>query len=109
MAYDEETAYRVRAVLADQDSVTEKKMFGGLTFMVNGHMCCGVTTEHLMLRVGPDQYEACLAQPHASEMVFTGRPMKGFIYVEPAGYERDEDLQVWVGRGLAFVNTLPPK
>ena len=62
-----------------------------------------------MVRVGPDQYEECLAQPHAREMDFTGRPMKGMIYVDPAGYESDKDLQDWVDRGLAFVTDLPPK
>ena len=109
MAYDEAMAYRIRAALADQDGVTEKKMFGGLAFMVNGHMCCGLAKDNLMLRVGSDQYEACLAQPHAREMDFTGRPMRGMIYVDEAGYAADEDLQTWVNRGLAFVTTLPPK
>lgn len=109
MAYDEDVAYRIRAVLADQDGVTEKKMFGGLAFMVNGHMCCGLAKGELMVRVGPEQYEDCLAQPHAREMDFTGRPMKGMIYVDPDGYRTDEELQVWVNRGLAFVTSLPPK
>jgi TfoX/Sxy family transcriptional regulator of competence genes len=109
MAYDEDVAFRIRAVLADQDSVTEKKMFGGLSFVVNGHMCCGLAKEKLMVRVGPEQYEECLAQPHAREMDFTGRPMKGMIYVDSEGYDSDEDLQAWVDRGLAFVTSLQPK
>ena len=109
MAYDEEVAYRIRESLADQDGVTEKKMFGGLAFMVNGHMCCGLAKGELMVRVGPEQYEESLAQPHAREMDFTGRPMKGMIYVDSAGYESDEDLQTWVDRGLAFVTSLPAK
>mgnify|MGYP000614765519 CR=1 FL=1 len=109
MAYDESEGIRIRAALADQTGVTERKMFGGLAFMVNGHMCCGLAKEKLMLRVGPDQYEACLAQPHAREMDFTGRPMRGMIYVDPDGYHTDEDLQAWVDRGLAFVLNLPPK
>ena len=115
MAYDEDVADRIRAALADQDGahtaygVTEKKMFGGLAFMVNGHMCCGLAKGELMVRVGPDQYEEALAQPHARVMDFTGRPMKGLVYVDSEGYESDEDLQAWVDRGLNFVTSLPPK
>lgn len=109
MAYDEVVAHRIRAALAAQSGVTEKKMFGGLAFMVSGHMCCGIGKGDLMVRVGPDRYEEALAQPHAREMDFTGRPMKGMVYVDAAGYERDEDLQAWVDRGLAFVTSLPPK
>mgnify|MGYP001817440249 CR=1 FL=1 len=109
MAYDEDVAYRIRAALADQGSVTERKMFGGLAFMVNGHMCCGLAKGELMVRVGPEQYADSLAQPHAREMDFTGRPMKGFVYVDEAGYETDQDLQAWVDRGLLFVTGLPPK
>jgi len=109
MAYDEDMAYRIRAVLAGQEGVTERKMFGGLAFMVNGHMCCGLTKGDLMVRVGPEQHEEALAQPHAREMDFTGRPMRGMVSVDPAGYETDEALQAWVDRGLAFVTSLPPK
>jgi len=109
MAYDEDMAYRIREALAAQSGVTEKKMFGGLTFMVNGHMCCGLAKGDLMVRVGPKQYEEALAQPHAREMNFTGRPMKGMIYVDPDGYHTDEELHAWVDRGLAFVASLPPK
>ncbi len=109
MAYDEDVAYRIRAALADQDGVTEKKMFGGLAFMVKGHMCCGLAKGQLMVRVGPEQYAACLAQPHAREMDFTGRPMKGFIYVDEAGCDTDAELQAWVDRGVTFVTGLPPK
>ena len=109
MAYDEAVAYRIREALAQQDGVSERKMFGGVAFMVNGHMCCGLAKGELMVRVGPDQYEDSLAQPHAREMDFTGRPMKGMVYVDAAGYDTDEDLQAWVNRGLAFVNGLPAK
>jgi TfoX/Sxy family transcriptional regulator of competence genes len=109
MAYDESDAYRVRAALAQHEGVTERKMFGGLAFMVGGHMCCGVMNKHLMVRVGPQQYDAALAQPHAREMDFTGRPMKGMVWVDPPGYATDEDLQAWVEQGLAFVTGLPPK
>ena len=109
MAYDETMAYRLRAALAQQDGVTERKMFGGLAFMVNGHMCCGIGKGDLMVRVGPDQYEEALAQPHAREMDFTGRPMKGYVYVDPPGIESDEELQYWVDLCVGFVLTLPPK
>ena len=109
MAYDEGLAQRVREALSDQSAVIEKKMFGGLAFMVDGHMCCGVTRETLMVRVGPDAYEAALARPHARPMDFTGRPLKGMVYVDREGHEEDEDLQSWVERGLAFTNTLPAK
>jgi len=109
MAYDEQEGFRIREALAAQSGVSERKMFGGLAFMVNGHMCCGLTNDNLMVRVGPEQYEDCLAQPFAREMDFTGRPMKGMIYVDPDGYHSDKDLKAWVDRGLAFVTTLPPK
>jgi TfoX/Sxy family transcriptional regulator of competence genes len=109
MAYDEDVAFRIREALAAQRGVTEKKMFGGLAFMVNGHMCCGLAKGNLMVRVGPDQYEEALAQPYAREMDFTGRPMKGIVYVDSAGYDSDRDLRAWVDRGLAFVTSLPPK
>ena len=109
MAYDEDMAYRIRVALADQTGVTEKKMFGGLAYMVNGHMCCGIAKGSLMVRVGPEQYEEALAQTYAKEMDFTGRPMRGMIYVDPDGYRSDADLQAWVDRGLTFVSSLPPK
>ncbi|MCH8815272.1 MAG: TfoX/Sxy family protein [Chloroflexi bacterium] len=109
MAYNEKLAARIAAILASHDGLTERKMFGGLTFMLNGHMCCGVTTSDLMIRVGPDAYEDSLAQPHARPMDFTGRPMKGMVYVGAAGYEDDDSLRAWVGRGVAFATSLPPK
>ena len=103
MAYDEDVAYRIRAALAEQGGVTEKKMFGGLAFMVNGHMCCGLAKGELMVRVGPDQYAESLAQPHAREMDFTGKPLSGMVYVEPAGFADDADLALWLERCAAFV------
>jgi TfoX/Sxy family transcriptional regulator of competence genes len=95
--------------LASRRDVTEKKMFGGLAFLVRGNMCCGVVGERLMVRVGPAAYEAALSQPHAGEMNFTGRPMKGFVYVEPEGVESDRALRKWVARATGFVLELPPK
>src|SRR5262245_2784345 len=79
MPYNEVLAQRVRTALAAHDTVDEKKMFGGLTFMLNGHMCCGIVRDELMVRVGPDQFPDAIVQPHAREMDFTGRPMRGMI------------------------------
>ncbi|MEM7051998.1 MAG: TfoX/Sxy family protein [Acidobacteriota bacterium] len=109
MAYDEGLAERVRQHLDGRTDVVEKKMFGGLAFMVRGHMCVGVNAETLMARVGPEQFEDCLARPHAREMDFTGRPLKGFLFVDPPGYAADADLADWIARCEGFVNTLPPK
>ena len=109
MAFDEGVADRLRDTFEAIPGVTEKKMFGGIAFMVNGHMSCGVVSDTLMVRVGPDQYEEALKRPFASEMDFTGRPMKGFVYVAPDGFESDEDLESWVRTSLVFVHALPPK
>jgi len=84
-------------------------MFGGLAFMVNGHMCCGIVRKDLVVRTGPDEYEAALSQPHARPMNFTGRPMRGFVYVGPSGCQSTRDLKTWILRGLHFVLSLPPK
>lgn len=109
MAYEESVAKRVRKVLADRRNVAERRMFGGLTFMVGGHMCCGVVGEELMVRVGPDAYAEALADRHAREMDFTGTPLKGFVFVEPAGFATEEALRGWVDRAVEFVGTLPVK
>ena len=108
MPFDEGLAQRVREVLSDGD-IGERKMFGGLTFMVRGHMCVGVVGEELMVRVGPDQNDEALSQPHARPMDFTGKPMDGFVYVTAKGLESDDDLKEWVDRGLQFNSTLPAK
>ncbi|MBX7198756.1 MAG: TfoX/Sxy family protein [Rhodospirillaceae bacterium] len=109
MAFDVELASRMREVLAVRNDVTEKKMFGGLCFMVRGHMCCGIARENFMLRVGPDRYEEVLSRRHARPMDFTGRPLKGFVYVAPAGLKAKRDLVRWIGLGLDFVESLPAK
>ena len=109
MAYDEDLGARVRSALAGTAGLTERKMFGGLAFLVQGHMCCGVVGNELMVRVGPDAYADALAQPHAREMDFTGRPMKGMVMVAAGGFAARADLARWVRRGLAFVTALPPK
>ena len=84
-------------------------MFGGLAFMVSGNMCCGVVGGELMARVGPEQYEEALQEPYAREMDFTGKPMKGFVYVGVQGFVSDEDLKAWVVRCEQFVSGLPAK
>jgi hypothetical protein len=109
MAYDEGLAERIRQVVIDRPAVAEKKMFGGLAFMLNDYMFCGVTNDDLMARVGPDNYTAALTKPNVREMDFTGRPMKGYVFVTPAGVESDADLQYWVDLCAEFVLTLPPK
>lgn len=109
MAFDVELASRVREALAARNDVTEKKMFGGLCFMVRGHMCCGIDRENFMLRVGPDQYEAALGKRHAKPMDFTGRPLKGFVYVVSDGLATKRDLVRWLKMGLDFVESLPAK
>ena len=108
MAYDEGLAERIRDIVGTR-GVVEKKMFGGLCFMVRGHMCCGVVGEELMLRVGPENFDETLARPHARKMDFTGRPMKGFVYVGTEGLESDKDLAQWIELGRDFVKSLPAK
>lgn len=108
MAYSETLAQRIRGVLPASDFV-EKKMFGGIAFMLNGNMCCGIVQESLMARVGPAQHESILALPHVRPMDFTGRPSKGMVYVDPPGIATEEDLRSWINRCLAFVETLPVK
>ena len=109
MAYDEAVAGRLRSLFAGRRDVTEKKMFGGIAFMVGGHMCCGVIDDRLMARVGTGQYAAALKRPHARVMDFTGRPLAGFVYVTPAGFKSAKDLRDWVALCEKFVHTLPPK
>ena len=84
-------------------------MFGGLCFMLNGHMFVGIMKQMLMARVGPERYADALQQPHARAMDFSGKPMKGMVFVEPAGFDSDSELKAWVDRTLEFVGTLPPK
>jgi TfoX/Sxy family transcriptional regulator of competence genes len=109
MAYTETLAARIREVIRGIDGeVTERKMFGGLAFMLNGHMFTGVVGDELMLRLGAAGAEAALQREHVREMDFTGRPMKAMVFVEPAGLEGDA-LGEWVASAAAFAQTLPPK
>ena len=97
MAYDERLADRVRELLRERTDVTERRMFGGLTFMVSGHMCCGINGDELILRLAPEAEEAALRAPHARPMDFTRRPMRGFVTIAPDGL-KDRSLDRWVAR-----------
>ena len=108
MPVDESLAERVRAHLKNR-RVEEKKMFGGLCFMVNGHMCCGVESDRLVIRIGPDAYDKALDRKYASPMNFTGRPLKGFVYVSKAGVKTTAAMASWLDSALAFVENLPSK
>jgi TfoX/Sxy family transcriptional regulator of competence genes len=108
MPYDDELAARVRAVLADRQDVTERRMFGGLTFMVAGHMCCGVHGDELILRLGPERAAEALGSAHARPMDFTGRPLSGFVTVDREGLA-GRALGHWVKEALAWVESQPPK
>jgi TfoX/Sxy family transcriptional regulator of competence genes len=109
MAFEEAVAERIRKALAGTPDVAEKRMFGGIAFMVRGNMCCGVIGARLMLRVGPGGYDAAVSRPHAKPMDFTGRPMKGMVYVEPAGFASAGDLDAWIARAKEFALSLPAK
>jgi len=109
MAYDEELARRIRTVLPRHQGITEKKMFGGISFMLGGNMCCGVMGNDLVVRVGPERHEEALAKPHARPMDFTGRPLRGLVYVGPVAHQADDTLREWVKRGVDFAESLPPK
>ena len=109
MAYDEKLAARVRATLAAEPVTSERKMFGGLCFLVNGNMACGIVKDELMVRVGVERHEEALAQPHARPMDFTGRPMKGMVTVAAEGVRSAAGLRAWVRRGANYAAELPPK
>ena len=109
MAYDEGLAQRIREALGAAPELVEKKMFGGVGFMVLGNMACGVNKDNLIVRVGPDQYEQALSRPHARPFDMTGRPMRGWVMLGPAGYESDDDLKAWVQQGVDLALTLPAK
>ena len=109
MPYDEKLADRIRAIVGDDPALTERKMFGGIAFMLNGNMFCGITRDDLMARISPERFEEALASPGARPMDFTGRPMKGMVFVAPEGCASDEKLRRWVDQTLDFVRTLPAK
>lgn len=109
MAYDQQLATRIRDYFSANSAVTEKEMFGGLAFMMGGHMCVGANGERLMARVGPANYDSALKDMHATIMDFTGKPLRGFVYVEPEALETEQGLHQWIERCETFVKKLPPK
>lgn len=109
MAYDQRLADRVRRALAPRTDIEERAMFGGLAFMARGHLCCGLVNDKLMVRVGPDGYTRFLRERGAEPMDFTGRPMRGFLYVNPIVTATSSGLRRWVSRALDFVESRPPK
>jgi hypothetical protein len=109
VAYDEGLAERIRDVLRSRPNLSERAMFGGLAFMLDGHMAVGIIGDTLMARVGPEAYEQALARRHVRTMDFTGRPMKGYVFVDSPGLERDADLAAWIEGCARFVATLPRK
>lgn len=109
MAYSEELAERIREVIDGRPGVVERKMFGGIAWMVNGNMACGIIGDGLMVRLDRDDAEAAQAEEHVGPMEFTGRPMRGFILVGAEGIEGDTDLGRWVDVGADFAESLPPK
>jgi len=109
MAYDEGLAQRIRDSLDQVPGLVEKKMFGGVAFMVQGNMACGVHKDMLMVRVGPERYEETILMPHTRPFDMTGRPMKGWLLIEAGGMESEADLKDWLNQGVEFAMTLPPK
>jgi len=109
MAYDENLASRIREQLIARDGYVEKKMFGGICYLLHGNMACGIVGNQLIVRVGKEKYAAALELPHTSIFDFTGRPMTGWVQVGPAGTTAEEDLETWLQKGLAYALSLPPK
>lgn len=109
MAYDEGLAQRVRELLEDQPALEERKMFGGLAFMLQGNMACGALGDALIVRVGPEAHDEVMALPGAGAFDFTGKAMRGIVKVEAGVCEEDDELAAWVERGKAFALSLPPK
>jgi TfoX/Sxy family transcriptional regulator of competence genes len=110
VAFDDALAQRIRSALAQADpATTERRMFGGLAFLQRGLMVVGVSGDTLMARVGPAQHADSLARPHVRPMDFTGRPMNGYVYVDPPGLQSAAELRFWLDRSRHFVATLPAK
>lgn len=109
MAYNERLAERVRSYFTRRKGVEEKRMFGGLCFMLNGHMCCGIEKDRLMIRVLPDRYEELLKNSHARKMDFIGKPLKGFLFISEAGYRTAGGLSSWLDEAIECVKSKPPK
>ena len=110
MAYDEDLANRIRELIAGEPGVVEQKMFGGLAFLIGGHMSVSASGRGgLLLRVPPEETEALLAKPHAGPFEMRGRAMDGWLRVDPEGIRTKRQLEAWVKRGVAYARSLPPK
>ncbi len=109
MAYNEHLAERIRRVLAHRNDVEEKKIFGGLCFLIRGKMAAGIVKDDLMVRVVESKYQTALSKPHCREMDFTGKPLKAFLYVSPEGVDAERELEEWVGLGVEFVEQAAAK
>lgn len=109
MAYDEMLTMRIRAALGPLPELVEKKMFGGVGFLINGNMACGVHKNGLIVRVGVATYQKTLSRPHTRVFDMTGRPMTGWVVVEPEGCATEADLKAWVEQALVFARSIPAK
>lgn len=109
MAYDDGLAQRAREVIEELPGFNEKKMFGGICWLLHGNMAGGIINDDIIIRVGPDNYESALALPHTRVFDITGRVMKGWVMVSPKGHEEDKDLESWIRKGIDFALSLPPK
>jgi TfoX/Sxy family transcriptional regulator of competence genes len=109
MAFDENLAERIRTALARKKNIDEKKMFGGLAFMLNGNLLVGVWKNSLIVRLGDEQGEEALLEPHVKPFDITGKPMKNWVLVQPEGIEDDHQLKDWIQRAVKFVGKMPGK
>jgi len=109
MAYNKSSAERIRNEMRKNQGFVEKKMFGGVCFLLNGNMACGILNDDIIVRVGKVAYEDCLALSHTRQFDMTGRPMTGWVMVSPEGYQSDAELKAWLQRGIDFAQSLPPK
>ena len=109
MAYNEAMAERIRKLLARRKGLAERKMFGGIAFMLNGNMCCGVVDDRIVLRLGKDGSDAALKEPHIEIMDFTGRPIRSMVYLGPGACAREVELKQWLDRSVKFTSSLPKK
>jgi hypothetical protein len=109
MAYDHDLAERIRHLLGKHPEVTEKEMFGGICFLVNGNMVCGISKSDFMARLDPQKFGEYRELPDVRPMDFTGRPMKGYLFVNPDGVETEEQLIAWVDRCYTYASSLTPK
>jgi TfoX/Sxy family transcriptional regulator of competence genes len=109
MACDEQLVLRIRETLQDVAGVSERRMFGGACFTLNGNMFCGVVKDEIMVRVGQENYSSALRRPHAREMDFTGRAMQGYVFIARPGFKSGLSLRAWIHKALDYVGTLPAK